>query len=260
MRLTGLDLFFWAAGLAGHVALLLILFFRRRVREFPFFTGLIASFVIRTAVLYFVFRHGTHKTYFYTYWSFALLGVALELCVLYEIASHVFRPLGHWDAYVRRNSPWLLAVSLAGAAGLAWLASPQTRFWQQTVVIRGSLFFAALMSEIFVATVALSVSVGLPWKTHVMRIAQGFGLYSITDIVLEGLSSLRGVAQGAGVYSALAHVRMGVYLAVLAYWGVALWKEAPAPAPVPAELKIKLDELQLRTALELDSLRMRRKG
>lgn len=259
MHLTGLDLFFWVAGLVGHIALLCVLLLRRRMRQFPFFTALIAANVIRTIILYFVLRGGSRETYFYTYWTFAMLDVALELCVLYEIASHVFRPLGYWAPDARRGSIWLLAASLVVAAGLTWLASPQTLFWQQTVVIRGSLFFAALMSEIFVGTVALSVTIGLPWKSFVGRIAQGFGVYSITDIVIEGISSLKGVAHGTEVYAVLSHARMAIYLMVLVYWGIALWKDPPLPLPLPVELKTRLTALQLRTAFDLESIRMGRR-
>lgn len=259
MHLTGLDLFFWVAGLAGHLTLLSILFLRRRMRQFPFFTCLIATSVVRTIVLYFVLHEGDRGTYFYTYWTFAMLDVALQLCVFYEIAAHVFRPLGYWAPDARRSSMWLLGGSVAVAAGLTWLASPQTLFWQQTVVIRGSLFFAALMSEIFVGMVALSVTIGLPWKTHVGRIAQGFGVYSITDIVIEGVSSLNGVAHGTEVYAVLSHVRMAIYLTVLVYWGAGLWTDAPSLPPMPAELKTRLTALQLRTAFELESMRMGRR-
>jgi hypothetical protein len=259
MQLTGPDLFFWVAGLAGHTALLGVLLLRRRLRQFPFFTGLIAANVIRTTILYFVLRGGRRETYFYTYWTFAMLDVALELCVLYEIASHVFRPLGYWARDARRSSILLLAGSLLAAAGLTWLASPRTLFWQQTVVIRGALFSSALMSEIFVGTVVLSVSIGLPWKTHVMQIAQGFGVYSIIEIVIEGISSLQGVAHGTAIYSDLSHVRMAVYLVVLVYWGVGLWKDEPSLAPIPAELQTRLIALQLRTSLELASLRVGRR-
>lgn len=259
MQLTGLDLFFWAAGLLGHITLLFVLFIRWRARKFPFFAGLIALNVIRTMVLYFVLREGTHRTYFYTYWTFAILDVALDLCVLYEIAAHVFRPLGYWAPDAMRSSLLLLVGSLVVATGLTWLASPQTLFWQQTVVIRGTFFFAALMSEIFVGTIALSVSLGLPWKTHVMRIAQGFGIYSLTEIIVEGLSSLKGVAHGTEMYATLSHVRMGIYLMVLLYWCLGLWGDAPSSVPVPTELRAKLTALDLRITSELDTIRMGRR-
>ena len=41
MPLTNLDLLLWVAGFLGHLALLLILLLRRRVRMFPVFTTLI---------------------------------------------------------------------------------------------------------------------------------------------------------------------------------------------------------------------------
>jgi hypothetical protein len=49
MNLTSWDKALWAAGFICHVALLLILVLRRRVREFPIFTGYIGLQLFTTA-------------------------------------------------------------------------------------------------------------------------------------------------------------------------------------------------------------------
>ena len=66
MHLTGLDLLFWAAGFIENLALLFVLWYRRRAKNFPFFTALITLNVVRTIVLYLVLRLGTRQSYFYT--------------------------------------------------------------------------------------------------------------------------------------------------------------------------------------------------
>jgi hypothetical protein len=43
-------------------------------------------------VLYIVVRYGTQDDYFYAYWSLAVLDTILQLCIAYEMATHVFRP------------------------------------------------------------------------------------------------------------------------------------------------------------------------
>src|ERR1700733_1049259 len=153
MHLTGLDFFLWAASFFGHVTLLFVLFFRRRARTFPLFTAFIFANILRTVALYLIARFGTKATYFYTYWYLAIFDVVLQLCVAYELASGIFRPLGMWAKDVRRSFVWLGSLSVVIAGALTWLASPPTRFWMQSVMIKGNLFSASLMSELFVAMI-----------------------------------------------------------------------------------------------------------
>ena len=80
MRLTGLDLLFWAAGFVANLGLLFVLWYRRRARVFPFLTALITLNVGRTIVLYLVLRYAAKNSYFYTYWSLIVLDTTLQLC------------------------------------------------------------------------------------------------------------------------------------------------------------------------------------
>ncbi len=255
MHLTGLDLLFWATGLLTHLALLFVLLLRHRARQFPFFTTLIAADVLRTAVLYFVMHRWSPSTYFYAYWSLATFDVILQLSVVLEVASHVFRPLGTWAPDLRRSSSVLVGGSMLVATGLTWMAAPPATHWQQLVVIRGSLFSTALMGELFVGMVVLSVSMGLPWRTHVARIAQGFGIYSVLDIVIEGIINFRGVAHGREAYTTLAHLPIELYQLCVFYWIVMLARDAPSPKELPERMRRELFALQARLASDLQVLR-----
>src|ERR1700761_828675 len=111
MHLTSLDLFFWAAGFLANSALLGVLLFRHRERKFPFFTALIALVVVKTVILYFVLHHGSKYSYFITYWSLSLADTILQLCVVYEVASHVLRPMNSWAPEIRGTATLLLTLS-----------------------------------------------------------------------------------------------------------------------------------------------------
>jgi hypothetical protein len=251
MQLSGLDLFFWVAGLAGHLVLLAILMLRRRATEFPFFTSLITMYVCRTIILFFTHSHASKDAYFYTYWSLAFVDVVLQLGVVYEIASHVFRPTGTWAQDLRWSFAWLLSLSAAFALALTWLAAPATKSLQQAIAIRGNFFSSIVLSELFVGITALSVTMGLPWKTHVARIAQGLGTYSIIGFAIDGLHSYFGLSQGMQGYTTLSHFRMAAYVACLAYWIVTLAQEAPEPRGMPVEMQQQMLVLQRRVAFEL---------
>ena len=260
MRLTGLDLFFWAAGLTGHVMLLSVLWSRHRAKRFPLFTALIATNVVKTCLLYFTLRHGSREAYSVTYWSLAIVDLVLQLGVIYEISLHTFRPLGEWVSDARHSLSWLLLGCLAVASALTWLATPAGGYWQQTLVIKGDFFSSVLMSELLVAMISLAVTVGLPLRTHVARIAQGLGIYAMFGIVLDAGQSYYGSLLGAETLTLLAHVRMTAYLFCLGYWIVTLWSDAPAPRRLPREMRKQLSALEAQLAYDLETLRSWRKS
>jgi hypothetical protein len=257
MHLTGLDLLFWAAGLGAHLIILFVLLMRHRYRVFPIFTAFIISNIGRTAALFFVQFYGTKTSYFYAYWSLTVLDVVLQLSVVYEMYSLTFRPLGAWARDLRRPFVWLVAVSIALAAGLTWLATPNVHLWRQVIVIKGSFFSAACMSEFFVGMLVLAVRSGLPWRTHVARISQGFGVYSIIDILIEAGHSYFGVGRSTQAYTMLSHLRMSAYLVCAAYWIVMLWRNAPDPRRFPDSLRGQLIRLQNVVDSDLERIRVR---
>ena len=258
MHLTGLDLLFWAAGLGAHVALLCVLLLRRSFRVFPIFTTFILANVGRTLALYLVEHYGNKAGYFYTYWSLAILDTVLQLSVVYEMYFLTFRPLGKWARDLRGSFVWLVAGSIVVAIGLTWLATPHARLWMQVVVIKGSFFSSACMSELFVGMIALSVKAGLPWKTHVARISQGLGVYSIIDVLIEAGHSYFGVNRNTQMYTTLSHFRMTAYLCCAAFWIVMLSKDAKETRKLPESLRGQLILLQGNVDLQLERVRARR--
>lgn len=259
MHLTGLDFFFWAASFSGNLGLLLVLWYRRLAKRFPFFTALALLSVIRTIVLYFVFNHASKHSYFVTYWSLAVVDTMLELGIVYEIASRVFRPVGVWARDVRGSFTWLAGLSVAVALGLSWLASPPARTWAQSFVTKGTLFAAALISELFVLMMALSIRARLPWRTHVAKIAQGLGAYSLVSLLIETGHSYFGVGREVRAFVFLSHIRIAAYLICLAYWGFMLWRKEEPSREMTQEMRERLFTLQRRVEYDLRDLRSRKK-
>lgn len=255
MQLSGLDLFFWVASLVGHIALLGVLWSRRRAPEFPIFTSLIAMDVLRTIVLFFTLRLGTKDNYFYTYWSFAILDVVLQLAVVYEIASYIFRPTGTWAKDLRWSLWWLLSFSILFGLGLTLLATPPTKTLHQAIAIRGNFFSSVLMTELFVGITAMSVTMGLPWKAHAARIAQGLGTYSIMGFCIEGMHSYLGLSQGMQGYTLLSHIRIASYLLCVTYWIVTLAQKAPVSKGFTPQMEREMIELQRRVAYQLSHVK-----
>jgi hypothetical protein len=258
MHLSGIDLLFWLLGFLENLGLLVVLVYRRRAERFPFFTALITLNVIRTIVLYLVLRYSTRDGYFYSYWSLSVLDTILQLCVVYEVASRVFRPLEVWAHDVRGNFVWLFGVSLSVAFLLTWLASPPARTWMQSFTTKGNLFTAALQSELFVAMMALSIHVRLPWRTHVAKIAQGLGAYSLLGVLIETGYSYFGIGRQLPAFILLSHVRMAAYLVCVNYWIISLWRKERTVRTMTPEMREKMFTLQMLLEYDLENLRSRK--
>jgi hypothetical protein len=259
VHLTGLDFLFWAAGFVENLGLLFVLWFRRRAGAFPFFTTLVTLIVIKTIALYLVNLYGTKHDYAYTYWTLAILDMTLQLCVVYEVASLVFRPLNVWAEDIRGSFVWLISVSLLVALGLTWLGSVPSQTWMQSLTTKGNLFASTLLSELFVAMMALSIKVRLPWRTHVAKIAQGLGAYSLISVLIDTGRSYFGAGRENPAFVAISHLRMAAYLGCATYWIASLWPDEQPARTMTAEMREKIFTLQAQLAYHLQDLRSRKK-
>ncbi len=255
MHLTNLDQLFWAAGFLANLALLCVLWYRGRARRFPIFTALVTLCVARTVVLFVVLRYGTDRSYFFTYWLLTTLDMALQLGVVYELTTRVFRPLQTWIYEAKSNFFWILALSIFVAGGLTSMASPPAHSWMQSLATKGNLFAAALMSELFVAMMVLSVIARLPWQTHVARIAQALGAYSLVSVLIETGHCYFGAGVEKPVVLLLSHLRMMLYLGCVLYWMINLWRNEPPSREMPLEMRERLFTLQASLDYDLQILR-----
>ncbi|HXE08755.1 MAG TPA: hypothetical protein VN612_12720 [Acidobacteriaceae bacterium] len=253
MFLSGFERFLWAGGFVLECILLAVLFLKRRAASFPAFTFLNIFYVARTIVLFaLAFRFGVSSwPYFLTYWPLAFVDELIQLVVAYELAVHVFCPTGKWARDVRRAFLWLIVASCVLALALSMVVAPVTVRHYQTFLYRSNLFTSALMSELFVGMMVLSATAGLPWKTHVARIAQGFGAYSIISFVLDAVQSYFGRSHGLRPYTLTSDAVKLASLGCIGYWIVTLWQEAPAPRELPDAMLMQIYTLQRRVESDL---------
>lgn len=253
MPLNGMDRLLWAIGLFGHIALLIVLLARRRTARFPMFTALVSANILRTVLLFSLRNH--EFPYMLVYLAAHVLDIGLQLAVVYEIARHVFRPSGGWAPDVRRPMLWLGWASLAAASGLTWLAAPYAPGLERTALLKSEFFSSTLTSELFLGMVVLSVTAGLPWRTHDARIMHALGTFTLLDLAIEAVHTVHGEAGTSHIRDVLTLARMAVYLGCLAYWIVTLWQEAPEPRGLPPKMLADLRLLNARLAYDLYALR-----
>jgi hypothetical protein len=257
MKLSGVEQFLWAGGFVLECLLLAVLFLRRRAASFPAFTFLIVFYVARDIFLFsLAYRFGIKSwPYFLSYWPLAFVDELIQLVVAYELAVQVFCPTGKWARDIRQAFLWLIVASCVLALALSMVVSPVTVRHYQTFLYRSNLFTSALMSELFVGMMVLSATAGLPWKTHVARIAQGFGAFSILSFALDAVQSYLGRSHGLRPYVVTSDVVKFAYLGCASYWIITLWQEAPAPRELPDAMLMQIYTLQRRVENDLLHIR-----
>jgi hypothetical protein len=255
MNLSRLDLLFWAMSFIANVALLHVLLFRGRFRNFPTFTALITLNVVRTITLFLIRWHSARSTYFYTFWSLAVVDMALQFGIVYELSSKVFRPLGEWAPDIRKRVMIWVIASIILASQLTLIPKPASHFWIQELILKGSFFSAALMSELFVGMIVLSAVAGFTWSSHLAKIAKGFTVYSIATLVLETTNTWLGLGGSGHIYDDLSRIRIAIYLCCVAYWIGALWRNAPPARKMPDHVWEQASTINQLVKIRVEALR-----
>ncbi len=181
MNFSALDKIIWAANFVGFVALLLLLFFRQRWRQFPIFTSFAAYSTLVTIVLFLVSRFSTAKAYKISYWIADGGDVLFQLGLIFEIARNVLRPTGSWVRDARSSFVLWGLTGTAFAVGLCLAIKAPLGSTAGIWEIRGDLFTALLDCELFLAMLFASNKLGLEWRNHVMALAQGLTVWAFVS-------------------------------------------------------------------------------
>ena len=223
MRLPLFDAAIWAAGPLVNAALLIVLFIRRRLPQFSSLALWSAFSIFSAAVLYLASRLGP-RTYAHLYWSAEAIDALLQIAVVAQVAQIVFRPLQD-SIRAKRIYLLLFAAAIAVTAFLLTLSvHPPASTFAGILEIRGQLFTSILICAVFTIVLFFSQKFGLYWRSHVMSVGYGLTAWAVVSVVLD---LLHGYLGRAGHFLAVEHVRMLVYLSILVYWIVALWRNEP---------------------------------
>ena len=250
MTLSVLDNALWAASLLGHAALLLILFLRKRVREFPVFKFFVASEVFRTVLLFSVLRHGTRHGYFLTYWITGFANYLFQVALILEIGVNVLRPTGRWVLEARRSFLVWGAVGLLVAAILASEIGPSQSKGLDLWDTRITTFTSLMTCGLFLAMVTAANRLGLRWRNQVFAIGQGLFVWAFVSLLGDVGHTALGWNHNFNVFD---HIRMFTYLAVLVFWGVTFWLPERERDEISPEIRAYLIAAHERSEYDLSS-------
>jgi len=197
----------WGLSLAVQCCLLALIFWRGLARMLPVFAGVLAFYPLRGVALYVLFGHVARAQYAGIYRGLVLAGLLGQFAVAVEVGVRLFVPaLGRWRA-------WALLAGLCMAACLMvmaeWSLLPSG---MPLPPDRLQMFNSALM--------VLMGGWALVWADAgwVRRVAMGFGVYGVADLVGTAGRSIAAVRRDAGTYAGWSYGVTGVYLAVMLWW------------------------------------------
>jgi hypothetical protein len=208
----------WAAGLLGHLLLLGVLFKRRRVGRFPWFTLLIIFYVVRSVGLVAALRLSGHPAPQFPSMIIDLTDVLLQCAVLAELSWNSLQPLGG----IRRFTVPLLL--LASGILIVMRLAPSGHFSLRSVLVLMHFLLSVLMVEWAIVLAFLLRPMRLSWRSHVAAISFGFGVYSAALLAGGGYFT---TGREMRDYVFFSFFRIVVYLVILVFWSVRLWLAEP---------------------------------
>jgi hypothetical protein len=211
----------WAAGLLGHVILLVVLFTRHRVARLPWFTLLIFFYLLRSVGLAATLHFSGHPAHRFAILVLDSTDVLLQCAVLAELAWIALRPLGG----IRRYTLPLLLVGSGVLIVMRLAPAGYTSLRMDLVLLH--FLLSVLMVEWAVVLAFLLRPLRLSWRSHVAVISFGFGVYSAALLAGGGYFT---IGREMSDYVFFSFFRISVYLLVLLGWALALWFQEPKPA------------------------------
>jgi hypothetical protein len=229
MKLSSLAGILWVASFISNAFLFAILCFRRRVKRFPIFTGLIGLGLVRSIALFWLWRHSQWSLYWTVYYDLMVVDTCLQFALIWEIASKVFRRRGVWVRDVRGRLFAGLIACVAIACALTALQKVAGQSWLQDAILRAAFFPSILICELFVVMLVLSSEAGLNWRTHVASIAVGFAAFNFPAVIIDTAANFQGFDRQGYLSSLLENARKELYLACLIFWCYSMWRPEPKP-------------------------------
>jgi hypothetical protein len=248
MDLSSLDQALWAASFVAHAVLLLVLIVKARWKTFPVFSSLISFNILRDILLFEIYRNGSSTLYAYVYWGAAVLDLALQVMLVFEMARIVLKPTGTWVRDAWRSFLLFGTIGAVVAAALAFAVNPAAPNSFDTWMTKGQLFATLLTCELFASMMFASSKLGLVWRNHVMGLGQGLTAWAVPILIEDTAHSYFGPNWYA---ETLDHIRIVTYLLATIYWTITFWLSEPESRTLSHEMQAYLSNLQKQASFGL---------
>jgi hypothetical protein len=238
----------WTLTFAALLVLLVVLLGRERMRRFPWFTAsivLVALRMLASRLLYGKMAPITSSEIFLT---LADLGALISLLVVVEMARRAFARASRraWIAgtlallaiaatVVIVWGPWPAWKTLAAGSTLGNLRV------MQLAAEKSDLLHDLLLIELCLLLAFVGRRFHAGWRSHVQQIVVGLSTASVAQLVVRAVwqkianapppRSQEEYLRITGLQDKLFNANSAVYLVVVLWWIVCLWREEASPAP-----------------------------
>jgi hypothetical protein len=196
--MTGLMYISWLLGPALEVTLLAFMLRRKLQRVFPRFFSYILFQIMKSGVLFVVFRwYGA--TYFDAYWAGNAISILLAAAVLDEILHNLFREYGGIQNLGSVIFRWACALLLLLSIVNALSSQAATADRVVTAVLSFDRSVRIMQCGLVLLLMGLCRVVRQCWRQHVFGIALGFGVTASIELIAVSIVMHYGNSSGAAV-------------------------------------------------------------
>lgn len=242
----------WTLAFASQLVLLVVLMGRERIARFPWFTAAAVMLALRLLTAKLLNGRLPQLTMATVFIVMAEVGALIGLMVVLEVARRAFGSV--------RRTTWV-----TGALVLLALGAVVLRFWgpwpawktltaHSTTATLQLIQLLAQKTSLFVDVENIAVGLlivlfgrrfGAGWRTHTQQIAIGLSASSLAQltigVVWERIAHTAVVQTMAdqqrilGMRDKLFNANSAMYVVVVVWWIVWLWRDEPGQTPAGAE-------------------------
>src|ERR1051325_8668219 len=219
----------WGISVAVQAAVCVVLFLRENFRRVPIFTAYLMSNVCQAVALYVVyyqFGYRSRSAALIAWWS-QCIPQLLRVLAVSEVLRLVLKPYrGIWRLGWR-----VLALAFGLVFSVALIGSRHELSWAVLLADRG---FHLAFGVALVACLLLVHYYSIPVHPAYRVLLGGFCFYSCTVVLANTIGAMLFLRGNANFQMIWQLVTMSAFVAVLAFWAVAL--RTPLPEPAQAEV------------------------
>ena len=225
----------WIAPALMMALLAAVMKHRHLHRELPAFFAYAVFTAVRTPILFFLL-HRHPGIYPYFYWIAEGTSAALGFAAIYEVFRHLFRIHETTRRLGGLLFRWTAGAFVLLAVVAAALAQQSDENWLAAAVLAAAQGVRLVQCGLLVFLFCFSFFSGLAWRSHLLGIAVGFGLFAGVQLASAAMQVHTGVVS----LQTWSWINMASYNCAVLVWVsylVAQRVEVAAPLPVATEVK-----------------------
>jgi hypothetical protein len=208
---------------------ILVLMARRGVRaRYPIFFSYIILQLVSFVLQFATYHFGSYSSYFYAYWVPGGVSVFVGFAVIYEIFLNVFRPYDELRRLGILFFRWATAILILVAIVTAVTTQHDTSRIL-TLVLAFERSVRIMQCGLVLLLFIFSSHLGLSFRSHLVGIALGFGVFASIELSIVTLRAMFGPA--ANWY--FSTIKSAAYLCTTAIWTFYLAR------PDPVRIKVE---------------------